>query len=246
MTTKKESKSTDKSIDPRLSRNEDLKSQKWDIHLWNEGDNYKFPFITIDNWYTPKEEELVWRELDYYVMRPKERYGIADSAEAGVARHPDGTPKSNAFRFHMWSYYTQRAHHHGFSHILEFMYKQRHPIFKNIVRKGMPEWHETYMNTNNDSTFVGYFEDGHKYDNHVDQMQFTCLIWLSKQPQAFTGGDLKIHNSNTIIEFKNNRMIFFPCYYRHEVLPVNMKKKSKDLGLGRFCITHFYNWINPS
>ena len=126
------------------------------------------------------------------------------------------------------------------------MYKQRHPIFKNIVRKGMPEWHETYMNTNNDSTFVGYFEDGHKYDNHVDQMQFTCLIWLSKQPQAFTGGDLKIHNSNTIIEFKNNRMIFFPCYYRHEVLPVKMKKKSKDLGLGRFCITHFYNWINPS
>ena len=69
------------------------------------------------------------------------------------------------------------------------------PIFKNIVRKGMPEWHETFVNTNNDSTFVGYFEDGHKYDNHVDQMQFTCLIWLSKH-SSFLNRSFELQSLN--------------------------------------------------
>ena len=154
MTTKKESKSTDKSIDPRLSRNEDLKSQKWDIHLWNEGDNYKFPFITIDNWYTPKEEELVWRELDYYVMRPKERYGIADSAEAGVARHPDGTPKSNAFRFYLSSYYTDEV----ISPIMNGLYKQKSPEFHKIIGQITTQG-RAFLSSTGDSTMVSYYEN---------------------------------------------------------------------------------------
>ena len=25
-----------------------------------------FPFLYIDNWYTPEEERLIWKELDFY------------------------------------------------------------------------------------------------------------------------------------------------------------------------------------
>ena len=37
------------------------------IHICK--DNKVFPFLYIDNWYSPEEEKLIWRELDFYTIR---------------------------------------------------------------------------------------------------------------------------------------------------------------------------------
>ena len=39
-------------------------TQYWDVKVVN--DNPTFPFVVIDNWYTPEEEKAVWKELDFF------------------------------------------------------------------------------------------------------------------------------------------------------------------------------------
>ena len=39
---------------------------------------------------------------------------------------------------------------------------------------------------------------------------------------------------------KHNRMFMFPCYSLHEVSAVKFKKLPKEMGFGRYTITHFW------
>ena len=38
--------------------------QHWKVNVVN--DNPTFPFLVIDNWYSPNEEKAVWKELDFF------------------------------------------------------------------------------------------------------------------------------------------------------------------------------------
>ena len=69
----------------------------------------------------------------------------------------------------------------------------------------------------------------------------TALVWFYKEPKRFTGGDLTFTQSQQTVECKHNRMILFPSYYLHAVDEVSMEYKYRGKGLGRYCLTHFYN-----
>ena len=43
--------------------------QNWDYKIIK--DNPLYPFLLIDNWYTPSEEEGVWKELDFFSSTDK-------------------------------------------------------------------------------------------------------------------------------------------------------------------------------
>jgi hypothetical protein len=43
--------------------------QNWKVQIIK--DNPTFPFLVIDNWYTPNEEKAVWKELDFLVQHQK-------------------------------------------------------------------------------------------------------------------------------------------------------------------------------
>src|SRR6056300_853694 len=102
--------------------------QNWKVQIIK--DNPTFPFLVIDNWYTPGEEKAVWKELDFLSSRPRE---ITDRAENTiVAKHKDGSSKSKAYRFYLESYYNMRE----ISPILNCMYKQRTPEFHKIINDG--------------------------------------------------------------------------------------------------------------
>jgi len=211
--------------------------QDWNIKIGNQVK--EAPYLLIDNWYTPEEEKAIWLELDMYATQPK--IEKANNDNSPVATDTKGNAKSNAFRFHVWDYYTQKGQ--TMSPIMRAMYKQRSQDFKDIFCKAMPLHHNNFCNTNTDATFISYYDKAKYYKPHCDSVQFSCLIWMFKEPKQFFGGNLKLPAANATIECVNNRMLMFPSYLEHEVTEIKSNDKIK-MGYGRYCITHFYNWVS--
>src|SRR6056300_1367722 len=126
--------------------------QYWDVKVVK--DNPTYPFILIDNWYTPNEEKAVWKELDFLSPTPRE---LMDRAENTiVARTDDGKSKSNAYRF-----YQKRE----ISSIINCTYKQRSKEFDNIIKECMP-YARSFFSSNEDSAMLSYYEEKDYYDSH--------------------------------------------------------------------------------
>lgn len=200
-----------------------------------------FPYLLIDKWYNPEELEGIWKELDFYQSCPDHHQVRTEDRETPVARELDGLSRSSAYRFHLWDVYSQNSKGYHYSHILRCRYKQRSPEFHKLVEKHLPIHFLSFAGTNTDGTMVSYYEDGDYYKPHIDSMMFTCLIWVFKEPKQFKGGEFVLPQAGVTIPMKNNRMILFPSYYTHAVNPVKFDGE-KNQGLGRYTITHFYNW----
>tara|TARA_R100000005_G_C4995093_1_gene201985 strand:- start:682 stop:1332 length:651 start_codon:yes stop_codon:yes gene_type:complete len=196
-----------------------------------------YPHIIIDNWYTEKELENVWKELDFYCSQ--DIINIDKAENTIVAKDKDGEAKSNAFRFYLADMFTIKGA--TFSHILKSLYKQKSEEFKEIVLKAMPLHHNNYINTNTDSSMVSYYDHGQEYKSHKDSTQFTFVIWLFKEPKKFKGGDFCFTEAKQTIKCVSNRMVMFPSYLGHQVYSIKMDKDAK-FGDGRYCVTHFFNW----
>ena len=209
--------------------------QNWDIKIHNKIKHC--PYFIVDNWYTEEEEKRVWSELDFYSHT--EHAKIEKAENTVVAKDNDGISKSNAYRFHMWDYYTPKGQ--NISHIMNCLYKQRSIEFHDIVKNALPQHYNNFIATDTDGTMISYYDKAKYYKSHSDTVQFTCLIWLYKQPKRFFGGNLKLIDGNATIECISNRMILFPSYLQHEVTEVK-SKEDIEFGYGRYCITHFYNW----
>jgi hypothetical protein len=207
--------------------------QHWDIKIVK--DNPTFPFIVIDNWYTPGEEKAIWKELDYYSSMPKDKIDRAE--DTVVARNTDGFSKSKAFRFYINQYYTNTGLEK--SPIFNSMYKVRTPEFHNIMNECMP-YGRSFLSSNGDSTLISYYEDDDHYDSHHDTFLWTQCTWFVREPRLFTGGDFDFPEPEIEIKLKHNRTVFFPCCYLHRVSPVKFHTQPKDIGYGRYTITHFY------
>ncbi len=205
--------------------------QNWKVQIIK--DNPVFPFLVIDNWYTAGEEKAVWKELDFLSATPKEHIDRAENTI--VARDKDGSSKSKAFRFYMENFYQQR----NLSPILNCTYKQLTFEFNNIINECKP-YSRSYLSSNFDSSMVSYYEENDHYKPHHDTMQWTCLIWMVREPRLFNGGDFILNDIDTTIKLKNNRMIMFPSCYLHSVTPVKFHTEPKEIGYGRYTITHFY------
>ena len=205
--------------------------QNWIVNV--NKDNPVFPFIVIDNWYTPGEEIAVWKELDFISCAPRHTHKKAENTI--VATDVDGNAKSNAFRFYLSSFYNEDV----ISPIMNTMYKQRSPEFHNIIADILPQ-SRSYFSCNGDSSMISYYEDKQFYRPHHDTFSWTCLIWMVREPRKFTGGDFILNEPEVEIKLKNCLMVMFPCQFLHEVTPVVMKEKTDKMGYGRYTITHFY------
>jgi Rps23 Pro-64 3,4-dihydroxylase Tpa1-like proline 4-hydroxylase len=205
--------------------------QNWKVQIIK--DNPTFPFLVIDNWYTPGEEKAVWKELDFFSVTPKDQ--IARAENTIVARNEDGSSKSKAYRFYIEEYYKKSE----ISPILNCKYKQRTPEFHNIISECMP-YARSFLTSNKDSSLLSYYEENDHYEPHHDTFAWTCLIWMVREPRLFNGGDFKLNEPDIEVKLKNNRMVMFPCCYLHSVSPVKFHTQPKEMGYGRYTITHFY------
>jgi len=206
--------------------------QNWKVQVVN--DNPIFPFVVIDNWYTPNEEKAVWKELDFFSTTPKDHIDRAENTV--VARDPDGTAKSNAYRFYINDFYKK----HSVSPILNCMYKQKTPEFHKILEDNCMPYARSFLSSNGDSSLLSYYEENDHYKPHHDTFAWTCLIWMVREPRLFDGGDFKLNEPDIEVKLKNNRMVMFPCCYLHSVSPVKFHTQPKEIGYGRYTITHFY------
>jgi len=198
------------------------------------GENNVYPYLIVDNWYDKKEEEKIWKELNFYLSH--EEYESA--SKTAIAKDDNGNPLGEGKRFYpRWMYSDYGLNK---SHIMGALKKQQHPQFHDLLRKAIPPHADSFTTTNRVNTLISYYEENDYYDTHHDAFLFTCLIWFAKDDSLFTGGDLILTQSNQTIQFKHNRMLLFPCYYKHKVTPIKFKEGVEKKDNGRFSITHFY------
>ena len=97
-----------------------------------------------------------------------------------------------------------------------------------------------FNSSNKDTSLVSYYEENDHYKPHHDVFLWTCQIWMVKEPRLFDGGNFILNESETEIKLKNNRLVMFPSCYLHSVTPIKFHTKPKEIGYGRYTITHFY------
>jgi len=120
------------------------------------------------------------------------------------------------------------------------MYKQRTSEFHKILANNCMPYGRSFMSSNGDSSLVSYYEENDHYKPHHDTFAWTCLIWMVREPRLFDGGNFKLNEPDIEVKLKNNRMVMFPCCYLHSVSPVKFHTQPKEIGYGRYTITHFY------
>ena len=179
--------------------------QSWTIKTIK--DNPMFPFVLVDNWYTPEEEKGIWSELDYYSTNPIER------AEGGVvAKDNTGNSKGKHHRFYLDNIYSENGREQ--SNILNCTYKQKTLELHHKINE-CGHYARSFFSSTGITSFVSYYENNDHYDTHFDSYHWTNLIWFFREPKKFEGGDLEFPESNTKITLKHNRPQFYfhLCFY---------------------------------
>tara|TARA_Y100001947_G_C10239009_1_gene260847 strand:+ start:97 stop:777 length:681 start_codon:yes stop_codon:yes gene_type:complete len=206
------------------------------IHICN--DNKVFPFFYVDDFYTPEEEKLIWRELDFYTDRPNAPLFHRAEEDKRTGRYRDGTAQSKGWRIYLNNLYQIQ----NVSHILRL---QPLKIQSEEIRKAI---HQTGPNfrmlqlTSFDEMVISYYENDDYYKPHIDHFMISIFCWFHRSPKAYSGGDITLTDTNTTIECKHNRMLMFPSYYPHEVHPIKME--NRKIGYGRYALINFCGLAN--
>jgi Rps23 Pro-64 3,4-dihydroxylase Tpa1-like proline 4-hydroxylase len=206
----------------------------WKPQVGGEG---AFPFLVVDNWYDDKSEKGVWSELNFLSHNDRSEQKRADK-DKNVARDlKTKVPLGKSYRWYLNVIYTTEGK--TYSSIIRHMENFRTPEFHKIIKHIMPQC-RSFLSSNQDTSMVSYYENNDYYKAHHDSAQWTSLCWFFREPKQFTGGGLTFTEPNYKINLKHNRMVMFPSYMMHEVEPVKFDKQPKDMGYGRYTITHFF------
>ena len=194
--------------------------------------NKAFPYMIIDDFYSPTEEDLVWKDLEKLKkdLLPDNQpigYGIATEF---------GKPMGRMKRVYLDDKFLDRRED---SNILQVYKKITSQEVRDNYKKTTAAYRQWEI-TNNDESIVSYYDDGDCYNSHFDKFMHTVLIWFYKKPKRFTGGNLTFPESNQKVECLHNRLLIFPSYYLHEIDKVELEEEYRNKELGRYCITHFY------
>lgn len=198
-------------------------------------DNKVYPYLIIDNFYNEEEEEKIWNEVEllFSLLRNEE------ASTGNMAVDGSGNKKGDAKRIYLDTFYkNEREQSSIFNYYNKIISDEVIDLYSSIV----PSW-VTFNCSNQDTSQISYYENDGYYGEHFDMYMHTCLIWFFREPKKFNGGDLFFTKSNQRVECKHNRMLLFPSYYFHEVNKLDMKDKFINQGLGRYCLTHFYNKV---
>ena len=197
-------------------------------------DDPTHPFLTCDNWFTPEEEKMVWKELDFYTNQSS----LDHSSNGPVATDAKGNQLASNFRIYPENMYTEEGR--DMSAIFTLKDKLATNEINSFIYDNMtPGPFSCYKGSNRDNTLISYYHSGDYYKAHHDAFQFTILIWFNKEPKVYTGGDFHFTDAKIKVPCLHNRLIIFPSYLNHAVTSLEFKTP-KPLGFGRYTITHFF------
>ena len=189
-----------------------------------------FHYICVENFYSEKELELIWEELNFLNKPGK----LLPPNETGSATNCFGSPIKRNEAICLDNVYEKNRQ---ISNILTVNRK----LFNSDVLKKEESWFFNNKPIRRDFTLISYYEDKGHYLSHSDKASITALCWLFKEPRKFKGGDLTFGNFSLTIPLNNNFMLIFPSQIDHEVSEI--KSGNLTRGEGRYCITqfcHFY------
>lgn len=189
---------------------------------------------TFDNFYEEKELDCIWKELEFYNSLPK-NYRERSETNLDVAKDEKGKALGKSDRVYVNKIFTNYGK--IYSHINNLSYKIISDHAEAIEMQ-LPNGIQI-TDQNSVHNMVSYYGPNDYYDTHHDVFQFTCLIWLYKQPKKFSGGDIYFELIDKHFECNNNRLIVFPSYLNHKVEKIIMSQDDYDNGYGRYTITHF-------
>jgi hypothetical protein len=195
------------------------------------------PYLRIENFFNKVElEQLVFPELDYFTKAGK----LLPASETGAARDNDGKVVKNNSGLFCESTYRDSSS----SSTATIINKLWNTNTCDAIEKTGP-WNRGFRQCTASATLFSYYQEGDYYLPHLDQVQFTLLIWLWKEPKAWTGGEFMFNDASHTVPMKNNSAVLFPSCYSHSVNRVAMNTPSHMDGTGRYCISRFY-WIHQS
>jgi hypothetical protein len=188
-----------------------------------------FPYLKIRNYYTEKELELIWQELDFLTNKEKLQTPDKTGQQKVGMKHNHGVFLDDVYCNRNYSNIL-KVNRKTFSADVYKLYSGLHDMYENI-----------YM-VNHDTTLLSYYENQGFYKSHSDVATITSLQWIFKEPKKFTGGNLTFTKYNETIEIENNMMIMFPSFIKHEVTAVEMRADYCGYkGNGRYCLSQFMN-----
>jgi Rps23 Pro-64 3,4-dihydroxylase Tpa1-like proline 4-hydroxylase len=191
-------------------------------------------YLIVDDFFNESELYHLWNELDTLqskkVLQPPHQ-------TAGAIGDGGDIIKKNSGIF-LDDYYENRED----SSILNMYDKYICTDIYERFSTMSPEFKYAFY-VNFDRTLLNYYENDDHYKPHTDAAILTCLYWCYKEPKAFEGGDLTLHQIGEVIGMKNNRLVIFPSHNVHSVSPVSMEEVGE--GKGRYCISKFL-FVYPS
>jgi len=166
----------------------------------------------FDNFYTEKELSCIWKELEFYNSLPKDYRERSETT--AVATDENGNSLGKSDRVYVNDIFTNYGK--KYSHINNLSYKiisDHAEAIKIHLPNGVQ-----IDEQNSVHNMVSYYGPNDYYDTHHDVFQFTCLIWLYKQPKKFmqryrlscsgTKGLLEPDDLNKALEFLIEKSTF--------------------------------------
>ena len=203
--------------------------QNWQLKYSKEE---KYPFLIVDNWYTPNEEKAVWSELNFYNSLPKS-YTVR--SENTITAWSGDESLSNSYRYYVEKIYKNKQ----MSPILNCKYKQQSSEFREIIKPLLP-YSRSFVDVTEITSLVSYYGNNDFYKEHWDTSAWTMCIWFFKEPKLFTGGEFEFPEVNVQVELKHNRAVFFPGCYLHKVNPIVLNDDENNNN-GKYTITYFFH-----
>ena len=196
--------------------------------------NKPFPYSYVENVYSDKELELIWKELDYYQSQKDLFFSADANMSAGAKLAGVSLKKNNGF--FMQEVYSSARHSplikatgglfgpQLFQQRESHLFDEFHPMMKGFL--------------------LSYYEDGDYYQSHKDQDVASIVIWLWKEPKQFEGGNFSFTEYPDLkIENRHNCAVMFPGYIKHQVNTVKMEEENLGCGLGRYSCTLFLDHL---
>ena len=187
---------------------------------------HKEPFFhtIIYDFYNDREEQGIWQELEFLNQPGK----FLNKHFTG-----DGLASNNKLGLHLDKVYPPEYRH--LSNMLTAdrkIFEIRDQLLENPFAK--------YLEIcDQDFSFISYYPDKSYYKAHFDRFTLSGITTLWKQPQKFTGGDLRFPKHDYIPDMRHNTFILFPSYELHEVRPIHIDKEWQEKGFSRYTLNQF-------
>jgi hypothetical protein len=189
-----------------------------------------FSHLIVSGFFSEDEYNDVWFEIQYLSKRmkpPNETY----------AAHQDGVYRKKGSGVFLHEFLINPAESSTFRATRK-IFDYQEAVSQDFYLNGMYRW------VNHDVTLAQLYLNGDYYKPHWDTPILTHITVLHKTPKPYTGGDLFFPEFNYTVSLKDNESILFPSFAMHEVTQV--RTDSDDLMSGRYTVTNFMQYLNPS